>query len=286
MMIPPNISIELTYNCNHACSFCSCPWLRHSTLYGRELDPKEWITILNALPDKQKRHITFTGGEPLLKKGFSEILEAAAEMEFASVSVFTNGSLLNEDFLTMFSRLGVNLAVSLPGIFSFRRLTHSVIGPRELLEKVRAARMKGIYTSVSIAVTSINRWEIIPTMLVAACYRASALQVGACMPEGRALLHPDLWLSESQFVKLKQTVTFMTRILKVPISFSYEHQCGCYDLEGNVSGQSPPTCRAGVDFLVIGPDGRVRKCLHSPVASDTIFMQFFIKEGGHEQNVI
>ena len=107
-------------------------------------------------------------------------------------------------------------------------------------------------------------------MLVAACYRASVLQVGACMPEGRALQHPDLWLSESQFEKLKQTVIFMNRILQVPISFSYEHQCGCYDLEGNSTGQIPETCRTGQDFLVIGPDGSGNAFI--PLLRQTVFV--------------
>jgi len=73
-----------------------------------------------------------------------------------------------------------------PGAYC--RQPHSVISPQELLENVKSARKKGIYTSVSIVVTRCNRWKLILTMLGAACYRASVLQVGASMPEGIKVL--------------------------------------------------------------------------------------------------
>ncbi len=264
MNIAKTVLIELTYKCNHECLFCYCPWLRFPDLVGRELDCSEWIAILDKLAAAGVKHITFSGGEPLLKKDIGKLLTHAAALPFEFVTVFSNGLLIDENMLDVFGRYKIQWATSLPGIFSFRYLTNSAMTSRQLLGKVRLAARKNVSVTVSITVGRKNLWETALTMLTAKFFGASALSVGACMPEGRALEHPELCLSDKQYHKLLLLANRFNSVLNIPIRFSYEQRCECYNLDGIPSGTVPEHCNAGKDFMVISPDGGVRKCMHSP----------------------
>ena len=102
------------------------------------------------------------------------------------------------------------------------------------------------------------------TMLLAKFYGASALSVGPCMPEGRALEHPELYLSDRQYRKLLSWATIFNGKFNIPVRFSYEQRCECYNTDGTPTGIAPESCTAGKTFMVISPDGMVRKCMHSP----------------------
>ena len=264
MDLTQSILIELTWNCNHRCVFCSCPWLSFPELRGRELDCTRWCRILEQAVENDVKHITLSGGEPLLKEDFIKILLHAAKLPFESVAVFSNGLAIDEDMLDIFSMYHIQWATSLPGIFNFRRLTNSSMSPRNLLEKVKLAAKKNIPVTVNITAVRKNLWEMPLTMLLAKFYGASALSVGPCMPEGRALEHPELYLSDRQYRKLLSWATIFNGKFNIPVRFSYEQRCECYNTDGTPTGIVPESCTAGKTFMVISPDGVVRKCMHSP----------------------
>lgn len=264
MVIPDHILIELTYNCNHHCLFCSCPWLRFPELTGKELNSDEWCGLLKKMADEGVKHITFSGGEPLLKKDFAKLLIYATSLSFQSIAVFSNGLLMDENMLNLFQKYHIQWATSLPGFFSFKKLTGSVISARQLLEKVRMAADKKVHVTVNATVIRKNQWEIPMTVILAKFYGASAVSVGPCMPEGRALEHPEFYLSDKQYRKLLATVTMLNKILKIPVRFSYEQRCECYNEDGTTSGYTPESCTAGREFIAVNPDGWVRKCMHAP----------------------
>lgn len=277
MKLPPQILLELTYNCNHRCLFCSCPWLRFPELKGTELDAAEWISVLKLLSEHGVKHIIFTGGEPLIKKDFVEILTYAAGLPFQSVSVYSNGLLMNDEMLDLFQKYHIEWATSLPGILSFDSLTGSSGTVWQLLKKVRSASRRGIPVMVSMTTVRKNQWEVSAAAMLAKFFGASSFSIGACMPEGRALEHPEFYLSDKQYKKLLSTATKLNTILGIPVRFSYEQRCGCYNEDGTPTGSVPESCPAGKEFIVISPDGYVRKCMHSPEKIDPI-TEYITKE--------
>ena len=264
MRLPPDISLELTYGCNHRCLFCSCPWLSFPELRGDELDCAAWFRILDLAAENGVKNVTFSGGEPLIKEDFIKILVHAAGLPFESVGVFSNGLAMDEDVLDIFCRYNIRWATSLPGVFSFKRLTGSAMSPRELLEKVKSAAEKNIQVSVSIVAVRKNLWEIPLAILLAKFYGAASITVGPCMPEGRALEHPEFYLSDRQYKKLCSIASIFNTVLNIPVYFSYEQRCACYNPDGTPTGIVPESCIAGKTFMVVSPDGMMRKCLHSP----------------------
>jgi MoaA/NifB/PqqE/SkfB family radical SAM enzyme len=256
----------MTYNCNHACKFCSCPWLRHSRLYERELSIDEWKRIINNLADWGIDSLSFTGGEPLLKTGLQDLITTTAESRrFKFISLFTNGTLLDDNWFDLLRRYQIPITISLPGIFSFKSLTSSPITSRKVMENVTSARHLGIEVNVSIVVTKKNYWEVPLCAYISYRYGASAIQIGPCMPEGRALYHSDLCLSDRQFKRLTNTVNKLNYALKIPVFYSFEQACACFDRNGNSIPNGTTDCQAGKTFFAIGPAGGIRKCLHAPV---------------------
>ena len=86
--IPISASFELTYSCNINCNIC------YQFLPDRnELTTLEVKNILDQLADAGCLYLSFTGGEPLLRKDLWEIAEYAKEKTFA-LTLQTNGTLL------------------------------------------------------------------------------------------------------------------------------------------------------------------------------------------------
>src|SRR5512136_2587263 len=66
--IPLNAQFELTYRCNHLCTFCY-----NSPSGQRELTTPQIFDSLRKIADFKVLYLTLTGGEPLCHKDFFKI---------------------------------------------------------------------------------------------------------------------------------------------------------------------------------------------------------------------
>jgi len=108
--------LYITERCNLNCSYC---WQRmdppagdRGQKGGEELSAEQWCRVISRLPGRAA--IGFSGGEPLLVKGFEEIFTQAAAK--APVTINSNGVLLTERMSRLFVEKGLkNLSISLDG---------------------------------------------------------------------------------------------------------------------------------------------------------------------------
>lgn len=93
---PLHIFFESTHRCNLRCSMCQfLPLIRHYNTYPyskEELTREEIKGIIDQLP--RFSLITFTGGEPFLRRDFFDILEYASQRN--KCHIITNGTLITE----------------------------------------------------------------------------------------------------------------------------------------------------------------------------------------------
>src|SRR5882672_8881790 len=88
--VPMSALFELTFVCNHACSFCyNCPTGQ------KEMTTQEVFDSLQKLADFNILYLTLTGGEPLVRKDFFEIAARARQLGFA-IRIYTNAYLIDE----------------------------------------------------------------------------------------------------------------------------------------------------------------------------------------------
>lgn len=93
-MLPHRYVFVITNRCNLDCSFC---FQERKAIPG-SLTAQDWIRLIDQLPEYA--HITLTGGEPLLCKGFRDIFLAATERH--TCNIISNGLLLGPDLIELF----------------------------------------------------------------------------------------------------------------------------------------------------------------------------------------
>ena len=94
--IPFDGMFELTFRCNLNCIHCYC-----SQSSEKELNTSEVVNIIDQLADCGCLWLLLTGGEPLLREDFTDIYTYAKKKGML-VTVFTNGTLINEKIADLF----------------------------------------------------------------------------------------------------------------------------------------------------------------------------------------
>jgi len=97
--VPPLLIISVTRRCNFNCAGCYSRILHHDD--GEEMSPERFDELLLEATELGISLVMLAGGEPLTRK---ELLEIAARHQHISFPIFTNGSLIDEDYAAFFGR--------------------------------------------------------------------------------------------------------------------------------------------------------------------------------------
>lgn len=85
-------NIEITKACNLSCNYCFNDSGRRQK---GELNLDEWISILNTLSKQETQSVLITGGEPMMYKHISEVLDHSLTLGF-DTSILINGFNINK----------------------------------------------------------------------------------------------------------------------------------------------------------------------------------------------
>jgi len=94
---PVSALFELTYSCNTRCEHCYLTGFsqRQAGATDGELTTREIYSILEQMAEAGVLFLSFSGGEPLLRRDFFEIAKKARDLGFA-LRIFTNGTLVDK----------------------------------------------------------------------------------------------------------------------------------------------------------------------------------------------
>ena len=81
------VNLEITSNCNLKCSHCYGS--KEFGSLGKELSTKKWKEIIEQVSEFNPKFLLFTGGEPLLREDFNELLLFAQNLALKT-SLFSN----------------------------------------------------------------------------------------------------------------------------------------------------------------------------------------------------
>lgn len=131
--------IELTRRCNLRCKMCQyIEWLENVPVKQQmegELTTEEWKDVIKQIPSLSL--ITFTGGEPFVRKDFMEIFSYASKK--ARTHFISNGTMITEER----AKALVELAPTRLGGIGFNFAGTSIEAPGELHDNIR--KMKGAF---------------------------------------------------------------------------------------------------------------------------------------------
>lgn len=158
--IPPFLIASITSSCNLHCAGCYSRQ-NHACTDGAPVDQltsDEWKKIFAEARDMGISFILLAGGEPLLRR---DVIEAAGEYQDMLFPVFTNGTLLDDDYMKLFDKKRNLLPVlSIEG----RRDKTDTRRGSGVYDRVTSLmsrlQERGLIFGVSVTVTSENLTEV------------------------------------------------------------------------------------------------------------------------------
>ena len=187
---PDHLYIELTNRCNLRCKHC---YLSAGPVGQEALDPALVHRAISEFSAMAGRSVSFSGGEPLLYRGWQELVSLAIACGLET-TVVTNGTLLNDRNADTLVEAGARIALSVDGC---RAATHDLIRGEGSFCKVRAAMQRLAARSVQQNVivcftpTKPNIGELSPLARMLASEGFSQIYISVLESRGRETAHSD-----------------------------------------------------------------------------------------------
>lgn len=251
---------ELTYTCNLKCFHC---YNTHQKQIEFSLD--QWKTTLDQLAELGCIHLTFSGGEPLLRKDLEQILEYARQKHFA-INLFTNATCIDQQFANLLSKLGI-LEIS-TSLFSATPAIHDAITQKsgsweKTICGIKLLVEKGFRVRVKCVIMKRNYDSYRDLLDLCENLGADCQFDTTLMPAGgNNLTVLSERLDDTQLRQVLSDPDVMY-ISGNPLEYDGGHQSSLQNDEHQL------LCGAGVSYISINPYGEVYTCVQqqSPIGS-------------------
>ena len=179
--------LEITPSCNLHCKHCytqSSPFLN---------DPKivDWQKVLVDAYKLGCKQVQFIGGEPTYQSKLLDYVRTAHNLGYRFIEVYTNLTLLTDNFADEFSRFGVNVATS---FYSCHEEIHDgITGVKGSFKKtvagIRKILNKKIPLRIGIVTLDINKHEVndVQRFLIRLGVDKNCIRTDHTRPVGRGL---------------------------------------------------------------------------------------------------
>ena len=158
--IPPFLISSIATDCNLTCKGCYaranhiCGTKKENTATKEELTAEQWKHIFREATQMGVSFNLLAGGEPLLRK---DIIKAAGEVKDMLFPIFTNGTVINEMYLDLFSKhLNLIPILSLEGCQESTDERRGKGVFNRVINSMESLKEKSLFYGTSITVTSEN----------------------------------------------------------------------------------------------------------------------------------
>jgi len=267
------LRISLIEKCNLRCTYCM-------PAEGIALTPKkelmtayEVFAIAQTFVNNGVNKIRLTGGEPLLRKDFPEIIEKLSQLE-TEISITTNGILIDRhiDILKQFKVKKINLSLDTLVASKFNTITlrnqfEKVIDNLHLLlnndfkVKVNVVLIKGFNDNEII--DFINLTESLPIsirFIEFMPFAGNQWDRSKMVSQTEILNQLSAHFSESNLEKLQDEKNFTAREFKI------KNYLGSF---GIISSITNPFCD-GCNRIRLTANGKIKNCLFSNSETDLL----------------
>lgn len=158
--IPLSGSLGLTHRCNLRCVHCYLGPLETHLPYP-EMTTEQVVSLLDEATEAGCLSLLITGGEPLLRKDFS-VIYRHAKLNGLLVTVFTNGTLISDEIVGLFSDLPpYTVEITLYGATAptYEKITRVKGSYERCLAGIRQLLVHDVNVRLKTILMTLNRHE-------------------------------------------------------------------------------------------------------------------------------
>lgn len=254
---PPAVGRQVTWEvtrfCNLLCDHC-CTDSGPSVDRRAEPDTAALIAAAAQLADANISKVYFSGGEPLLREGFLDLLDAI-DTARVRVHIASNGYHLDPATVARLRSAGVaKLSVSLDGGDAVQ---HDLLRRRRgafdrTVAGIQRAVAAGVRVGVSVTVTPANLHTLEPLMDTLVSAGVPTVSFHSVFPVGRAAKHPELLLGGDLPATFEGAVRRLEQLYGGDIVVDHNFGPG--------GSREEVGCPAQTRLLHIDPSGDVSPC--------------------------
>jgi radical SAM protein with 4Fe4S-binding SPASM domain len=263
---PLSVLWDVTYACNLRCRHCLTGW---EAARDRELTTAEAEIVIDKLADAKVFTITFSGGEPFVRKDMFRLLCHASKRNIG-IKILTNGTLVSKAAIKRLDECNVfSVQISLDGLEKTHdRLRNKAGAWRKAVQAIERFAEAGYHTVVAPVVTQQNFQEIEALVDIAASLGASAFKPTLFMPdEQREKDRPDFHVPKREIRGVMSKLEMKQKAFESNLQIQLESGFQIGSPDGGTSNKSdsrghgkPVGCSAGHTQLVITASGDVAAC--------------------------
>jgi radical SAM protein with 4Fe4S-binding SPASM domain len=265
------LAVELTAFCNQKCGYCYNDWRADPAAVGA-LPRDELLGLMDrALREVEFDHVTLTGGEPLARADFFDVLEVVKKHGLRAV-VISNGGLVSADHARRLARYDpLFVQITLNGADAALHEDHVGAGCFEpTLAGIRALVAHGVRVTGSIVVTRKNAAKVGDVLALFRSLGVTAVALSRFSPAGYAASQTaELLPSRGDLLEaLRLAEPFARDGMELQVTMPVP-PCMIDEAEfPNIRFSSCPIGTAMQEFA-LGPRGELRQCtLHAEAIGD------------------
>ena len=270
----PNLKqlfFEVTQKCNERCFHCGSGCDANAP---SGLPVEKYAEILNDVAENfetRSLHLNITGGEPLLRNDFFDIVREVHKHGFRW-GMTTNGTLITRKVSEKLADYGMRtVSVSIDGLEDTHDAQrHHPGGWQDAIDGIRALIDTRAFENVQVT-TIVNHRNIVELDELFELFITMDIdswRVAGLEPIGRALDHPDMLLTDDDQRRI-MTFILEKRRQGYPVEYGCCHFLGV-DLEGNVRPWMF-LCQSGIRIGSIDALGNIRGCLDVEPKPENIY---------------
>jgi len=255
---PVVVHFEVTMRCNASCGFCDY-WKTESAEKAKELR-----SFADAARHFQPMMITFTGGEPLLRRDLEEIVaEVTRASPYTYITVITHGGMLTVDRAQALWDAGiVQFNVSLDYLDERHDAARGIPGlAKKILATVPQMTARGMTVRFNTVIKRDNLEDVMPIVRRAQSVGAGAnLSVYTDFKNGNT----DQLIQGAQLDRANELVRELLEFKRRHRGVLSNSDWYLEQLPRYLRGEMREPCRSGESTIHINPVGQVRRCPDFP----------------------
>lgn len=264
--IPMWLLAELTYACPLQCPYCSNP-LQLPASRKKELSTEQWLSTMKQARSLGAVQLGFSGGEPLVRPDFQELLEAAVEMGFYC-NLITSAVGLTDEKVQAFKQAGLShIQISFQGSDETTNNTFGASNSfHHKMDMTRSVIRHGIPLGLNFVLHRQNMHQVTPFLELALSLGAEFVELANTQYYAWALHNRDQLMpsreqlaeAEAATNRFKEKHGDKMRVFFVAPDYFHDRPKKCSNGWGST-------------FLTVTPEGEVLPCQSAKVLPGLTF---------------